>query len=299
MSEYSYSRDPRLHIAPKGWFSDEEAEEKPPTTKKKKLANRFSVATTKEVESSSDHEPRPRNMAYSTKWALHNCTDWAKQRNSHSPEETVPPELLAAGSTEQLNKWLSFFVIETRNNKGERYPPKTIYQLLSSLLRHMRTLNPGAPNFLEKSNHAFKKLHNIMEYLFQELSKEGVSAETKHAEIVTKDEENLVWSSGVMGMHAPKALLNAVFYYNGKNFCLRGGQEHWDLKLSQFTRKEDHYLYTEYSSKNRQGGWAQMRLEKKCIPIFEQKDVSERCRVRLLDLRMLERRISSMLIHCQ
>ena len=96
---------------------DEEAEEKPPTTKKKKLANRFSVATTKEVESYSDHKP-PRNTAYSTKWALDNYTDWAKQRNSHSLEETVTPELLAAGSTEQLNKWLSFFILETRNNKG-------------------------------------------------------------------------------------------------------------------------------------------------------------------------------------
>ena len=147
----------------------------------------------------------------------------------------------------------------------------------------MQTLNPEAPNFLEKSNHAFKKLHNIMENLFQELSKEGVSAETKHAEIVTKDEENLLWSSGVMGMHTPKALLNAVFYYNGKNFCLRGGQEHRDLKLS---RKEDHYLYTEYSSKNRQGRWAQTRLEKVCVSIFEQKGVSERCHVRLLDLYM-------------
>ena len=29
-----------------------------------------------------------------------------------------------------------------------------------------------------------------------------------------------------------------------------------------------------------------MRLEKKCVPIFEQKDVSERCHVRLLDLYM-------------
>ena len=148
----------------------------------------------KEVESYSDHKP-PRNTAYSTRWALRSYTDWAKQRNSRSPGETVPPELLAAGSAEQLNE-CSLFVLETRN-KGERYPPKTIYQLLSSLLRHMRTLNPEAPIFLLKSNHAFKKLHNVMENLFQELSKEGVSAKTKHAETVTKDEENLLWSSWV------------------------------------------------------------------------------------------------------
>ena len=47
---------------------------------------------------------------------------------------------------------------------------------------------------------------------------------------------------------SPKALLRAVFFYNGKNFCLRGGTEHRGLNLSQFTRCSDpdnHYIYTE------------------------------------------------------
>ena len=98
---------------------------------------------------------------------------------------------------------------------------------------------------------------------------EGVSAQTKHTEIVMKEEEHLLWSSEVLGTHTPKALLNTVFYSNGKNFCQRGGQEHRELRLSQFRREKDHYMYTEHTSKNRQGGWSEMHLEKKCVLIYE------------------------------
>ena len=33
-----------------------------------------------------------------------------------------------------------------------------------------------------------------------------------------------------------------------KKFCLRGGKEHRELKLSQFQRENNHWKYTEYAS---------------------------------------------------
>ena len=55
----------------------------------------------------------------------------------------------------------------------------------------------------------------------------------------------------------PVGLLNAVFFYNGKNFCLQGGAEHRNLKISQLKREttivDDKevscYVYTEFGSK--------------------------------------------------
>lgn len=38
---------------------------------------------------------------------------------------------------------------------------------------------------------------------------------------------------GVLNPETPQGLLNCVFFLNGKNFCLRGGAEHRDLKISQ------------------------------------------------------------------
>jgi len=58
------------------------------------------------------------------------------------------------------------------------------------------------------------------------LCKEGVGADSKQTATITVEEENLLWSKGVLDSRTPKGLLNAVFFYNGKNFTLRGGQAH-------------------------------------------------------------------------
>ena len=70
---------------------------------------------------------------------------------------------------------------------------------------------------------------------------------------------------------SPKALFRAVFFLNGRNFCLRGGDEHRRLKLSQIKRYSapDRYVNTENSSKNRSGGMAQMRVAHKVAPITQ------------------------------
>ena len=59
-----------------------------------------------------------------------------------------------------------------------------------------------------------------------------------------------------MGNHSPAALLNAIFFYNGKCFHLRGVQEHDQLKFGQIVwdRNPDCYTYYEHGSKNHSGG---------------------------------------------
>ena len=57
------------------------------------------------------------------------------------------PQVPSSVNAEQLCQWLSFYVTETRSCKCEPYPPKSLYQLLSGLLRHCRSLNPSIHNF--------------------------------------------------------------------------------------------------------------------------------------------------------
>ena len=122
-----------------------------------------------------------------------------------------------------------------------------------------------------------------MDSLDRKLRSEGVGAEKHLAKPFTIDDENKFWSLGEMGMNTPVSLLQAVFYYNGKIFCLRGGEEHRNLKVSQFRRTEKGYTYTETSSKNCQGGMSQLKLKKKCIEIVENKEAGDRCHCKLLD----------------
>ena len=111
----------------------------------------------------------------------------------------------------------------------------------------------------------------------------------KYAEVICKDEENRLWDSGIMSARFPSALLNAVFYSNGKNFCLRGGDEHRRLKLSQLERLRDpdRYIYTENCSKNHTGTFNQLHVQSKVVPVHctcsNAATADLRCHVHLLD----------------
>ena len=67
---------------------------------------------------------------------------------------------------------------------------------------------------------------------------------------------NQLWRDGSMGSHSLSALLNAIFFYNGRCFHLRGVQEHEQLKFGQIVRNSnpDRYTYYEHGSKNYSGG---------------------------------------------
>ena len=67
-----------------------------------------------------------------------------------------------------------------------------VHQLLCGLLRYMRNVNPGCPNFLDKKDSRFKKLHGTLDSHFHHLHSTGLGREVKHARVLTKeDEDNL------------------------------------------------------------------------------------------------------------
>ena len=69
------------------------------------------------------------------------------------------------------------------------------------------------------------------------LCRDNVSVTKVQARIITIAEEQQLWDCGVLGTSNPTSLLSAVFYYCGLHLCLRGGDEHHSLKLSQFVVK--------------------------------------------------------------
>ena len=77
-----------------------------------------------------------------------------------------------------LERCLAYFVVEgTRNTKGEPYKPDTIYQVLCGLLRYMRSIHGGekVPNFLNKRNEAFKRLHAVTDRHYRKLREAGTT----------------------------------------------------------------------------------------------------------------------------
>ena len=150
----------------------------------------------------------------------------------------------------------------------------------------MTTQNVEYPNFLEKKSVHFVDFHRCIDNLFRKLRDEGIGSESRHTPSISIQEENCLWEKGMLNLDTLQGLLNAVFYYNGKNFVLRGGQEHWDLKLSQLTRlrNPDRYVDVENSSKTRGGGLGQLHLEHKKVSVYASSSTGSRCHVRILNI---------------
>ena len=173
--------------------SDVEEKKEPPS-------KRFKFIDNEELQEMSKGFV-PTNTSKNTKWGLNNLEAWKEERNNKYPDDPIPEDLLETTNEEILSLWLSRYVAETRNSTGG---PSTIYQLLTALLRSMRESNANCLNFLERKNSKFKMLHRTLNSLFRQLHESGVGTKVQHTEVIT-----------------PKSLLNAVFYCNGKGFCLK------------------------------------------------------------------------------
>ena len=227
----------------------------------------------------------PPNTEKNTKWALKCFNEWRYARNEKSSEK-CPDDLLEEQCPEALDRWLSTFIAEVRRVDGDQYPPRTIHQLLSGVLRYMRSCSCDTPNVLDRRDTRFKSIQGACEVVFRELRKEGIGTSVRHAAVITMEEEDQLWKLGIMNITTPKGLQRAVFFYVGKVCCLRGGEEQRSLKISQFKRMydPDKYTYTENGSKNRSGGVAQLNLENKIVPIYPVPQHQPRCLVYLIDL---------------
>ena len=62
------------------------------------------------------------------------------------------------------------------------------------------------------------------------LQGKGIGSQTKQAEILSVDEEELLWEGGFLGDGTPQSLLDTMVYCNGFYFALRSGTEHRQLQ---------------------------------------------------------------------
>ena len=230
----------------------------------------------------------PPNTSYDTQKCVKLFIDWRSARNALFPDNLVPDDILASENKGEICIWLCKFVTEVRKKDEQPYPPKTLQHYLLGIQRHIRQSTKCPINLLTDSE--FIQLRNLLDALYRKLHAAGVGTSTKRTPVLTADDEDKLWSSKVLDPDTPQGLLNCVFFLNGKNFCLRGGSEHRDLKMSQLAREVVtldgkplvRYMYTEYVSKNHAGGLKQIRQDNKTVHQYESEDMS-RCHVLILD----------------
>ena len=204
----------------------------------------------------------PKNTQKNTSWGVSVFKDWCSSRNQQSLQKCPEDLLSTPHPTRVIDYWLATFVLEARRQDGNFYPGNTLKNLLAALFRAMKSnLGPlNVTNFIDKTQREahYPRLNNALDNQLKMLKSCGIGVERNRAAVITVEEENELWRKGILGTHSAKALLNAVFFYNGKNFLLRGVQEHYNLTFAQLKRQDnpDRYTYYEYVSKNHQGGIA-------------------------------------------
>ena len=78
----------------------------------------------------------------------------------------------------------------------------------------MRDISPERPNFLDKKDSRFKNFHGTLDSHYHNLHASGLGREVKHARVLSEDDEEKLWKSGVLGTLSPQALQNAVWSGN-------------------------------------------------------------------------------------
>lgn len=127
------------------------------------------------------------------------------------------------------------------------------------------------------------QLKNTLDHLMKERVQQGVVDRNRKAEILTLEEENRLWASGVLGTSTPQTLLDTMLYLNGLHFALRAGKEHRDLRwtnpqITLHTGPEGRQFlrYAEDSSKTNQGGLKHRGNRQKVVHAYEDEN-KKRC----------------------
>ena len=84
-----------------------------------------------------------RSTAHANSWTVNVWYSWARYHNTlqHTQGDNyfpVPVDFVGA-STEQLDYWLSFFVMEIRRQDCKSYPANTLFNIVAGIQRHLHT----------------------------------------------------------------------------------------------------------------------------------------------------------------
>ena len=128
----------------------------------------------------------------------------------------LPPHLLLC-TPQQLDYWISKFILEVRKADGSPYPPKSLHQIVCGIQRYVHEHQP-AVNFLKDAK--FAGLRRTLDSEMKRLRAEGHGVMPRRAEPLTVEEENQLWQCRLLREHSPQALLHTVLFLCGMYFAL-------------------------------------------------------------------------------
>ena len=159
----------------------------------------------------------------------------------------------------ELASQLSSFIFEVRKKDGSEFLPDTLLHIVSGIQRFLR--NNGKPSIDIYEDVEFADFRSCLDSEMKRLQSSGLGSQKRKAQLLSLEEEELLWRKGLLGDGNPQALVGTMVVMNGIYFALRSGSEYRQLrpdpcqiKLVESPRQRSYLEYTKEISKNRPGG---------------------------------------------
>jgi hypothetical protein len=128
---------------------------------------------------------------------------------------------------DELNYTVSHFICEAKNVDGFEYPPETMYSCVTCLLLYMDTLGHNYKFLLDDK---FLQIRNTLDNIMKIKAKDNIGGGKKQALPITEDEENILWSIGVVLETCLKSFVYLTFHLIRLNYILHYVLD-WNIRI--------------------------------------------------------------------
>ena len=213
--------------------------------------------------------------------------DWRAFRNGQEHLQSFSCDLhnLSSITPESLNSAMCHFITEVKKMDGSDFPGKTLYDIVICIQFFLET---QGLSWRLLHDEEFSELKFTLDNLMKERTALGIGTTVRKAEVLSHDDDEILWFNGVLGKDNPTALLHTMVYVLGMTCALRAGKEHRSLRSvpfnSQFEYKTNssgmqYIRYTEdIGLKTNKGGIKHRKIDPKIVDIYPISN-QERCPV--------------------
>ena len=163
-------------------------------------------------------------------WAVKAYNEWRSVRLESSYNENIFHANLSDLnnlSDTCLAESLCYFIPEVTKSKGEGLcPAKTLYQIIIAIQKYLN-VNKIGWKLIDGSK--FENVEIVLDNVMKERTALNIGNLKKQANLITFEQENLLWKEGLLGEDTPDKLRDTVLYLLGVHLALRAGDEHYFL----------------------------------------------------------------------
>ena len=165
------------------------------------MAERFPYCDPKQLQELKENAENT-NTKKSTKTWLTVWTTWAEEKG-YSPD-------IVSYEAKELDEKLQKFFAEVRKKDGSDYEPDSLRVMLASLDRHLKE---AGSNISIAKDREFVDSRKVLEGKARYLREQGYGKCPHVLKALTTEDEELLWSKGLLGNQSPKSLIAMMWVF--------------------------------------------------------------------------------------